>query len=390
MIEFYYTSLVEKSSQSTPSNSIGGHISTNTVYTENAITADVQTDSADIALTTAPTSSGYVNIDTEVLSFSSFENTQLSDLSRGIGTGIFPHDNGSSGYILSVDNLFDEKNNSLVQYRCVVLKNTSIALSSLKLFMLQENSNNPQIDIGIEVPKHQKITGSITSITSSTSIKDTSLNGLYESDFLSGSILTILTGTAAGQYVVIDTNSSDGTINFSSAITGLTVGNTYKIDPAPSQRIINGITQPSSNSGLFTGFSGDGGILELDNFLEDSILYIWIKKTLTENKKAEGNTSSTILAGYVPQGITVVSVSITGAFESLWTFSDAVTVVDANGGDFYIDAEVSQSITAVNSTQLQIVFFDPVEGLTTWTITELASVVGVNSDIITPQSGAIT
>jgi len=318
---YRYTTASAYSSQGTPENSIGGFISTNTVYTATTISSSVSRLATTVPVVSVPSAaSGLAQVDIEVVDYAAIDiaNSQLSSVERGqVPKCSFPHGvNPVEGAVryLTVGNLFDPKfDSSHEQYRCISIKNlSSISVENVEVILINDVDSFVEIDIGIEVPFHDYRTSSISNVTSNLMFVDSSLAGTFANNYFDGSALRMTSGAASGSNSIISSyDGMTGTFVLTSAIASIAVGDTFEIEAAPSQIVINQLTKPTLNSGLFFGFLGEGGSNELAHgnmressnvFRSNDVFYLWIQRTLPRNMKSRSNTAAVILVSYVESG----------------------------------------------------------------------------------------
>ena len=314
---FRFTSVTAKATQSTSENSLGGYMSTNNIYTTTTSTDRISKTASVVPVLNLPTAtSGMVEVDLEVMNYTGIDTTnlQLINAERGIvPQSGFPHGvtpEAAQVRYLSIDSLFNPKfDNSYEQYRCVAVYNNDLDVEDVKIVLIQNASSNVRIDVGIEVPLHDFHIGTLTDVLSTVMIRDSGLVGLFVDNYFSRSVLNITSGAGVGGYSTISSyDSATGTFVLDNAIASMVAGNSYSIEPTPSQRTINQLTAPVSNDDYFFGFLGDGGSNELgyqnirengDVFRENDVFYIWIKRSFTRNVKSGSNTGSVILLNYL-------------------------------------------------------------------------------------------
>lgn len=319
-LTFNYTSITPNAIQNTPENSMGGYISTNNVYDVASITSSLDEVSEIIPVSVLPIEiSGLSLIDIEVIKYSSVDtgNTRLTNVSRGVVPNIsskgFPHSDQETIRYLTVSNLFNPKfNNNYTQYRCIAIKNTSsMSVTGVKPIIINDNTSDTIIDVGIEVPLHDYRTGIITDALSGVMFVDSNLSGLFSDNFFNDSLIRITSGTSSGNYAIITSyDDATGTIVVDSDLGSIVSGNTFEIEPSPSQSVINQLTSPINN-GRFFGFLNDGGAEELsynnirentDNFNPNDIFYLWIKRSIEKNVRSGSDTAAVILIQYTHSG----------------------------------------------------------------------------------------
>ena len=311
-----YTTSDPTTSQLTPSNSLGGYAASNLVYTEAQVGDSISAVQTTIPISTDstfPTSTGLVQIGPEIMKYDALDSTSrnLLNVTRGVSPpfGYPSYINPYAEYVhyLGIDKLFN-KSGPLIQYRCVALSQISSSQSSeVKAYLIQNPNSDVQIDIGIEVPKFDVNSGTLSA---SVSTDDTTFSSI-DFDGIPSS-----TGFFNGGYVVIDSDLE--TIIDSYDETGPTAefivqdgmpanyatGASFTVYPAPSQTIADEAIAPTENSGRFFGFFGQDGSNEVDfgsirqrggRMNNEDHIYIWIKRTMLTNKKSTSDTGAIIM-----------------------------------------------------------------------------------------------
>lgn len=329
-----YTSAADPSvTQSTPSASLGGYAAPNVVSTRAQLDENISSTQVTVPILTGdslPSSStGLVSVGSEIMRYGGLDSTnnQLINVTRAVVppfaypaiTEPFPE----FVHYLSTDGLFDTKPTSaMVQYRCVAIQQQSDTDASWQTtfpqVILTQNPNaDVQVDIGIEVPTFDVHYGTFQ-------VGVTGGNEFTSNDADAGTTLGVIEypdGFFNGGHIIIDPDGSGlGPLNhiidsyeYDSG-TGLATffleddlpasevvaGTEYRINPAPSQVVLNEVTAPNQNTGLFTGFFGDGGTSTVTlqehntSMLNFDVFYLWIKRTLTRNKKSGSDTGAII------------------------------------------------------------------------------------------------
>lgn len=312
--EMRYTTLDPSTPQSTPANSLGGFVSLNQVYEETQLGDFLGSDETIISI--IPTydldnvpSSGLVSIGPEVMKYTSIDKSdhKLLGVARNISPGYsFPSSlEPYPEYVrfLDIDQLFNTNpTDSLVQYRCVAIINTGDPIYATKVFVRQNSLSTVQMDVGIEIPEFDTISGSHTGIAGTT-IEDnlTFVSTSVTSGKYDGGGIIITSGIYGTTYATIDSftiNAGTATITFEESIT-IAVGDSYRILPAPSGRIANETVTPTSTNFLgFLSESGNNQVVLGDHGSEIQqfdLFYLWVRKTYIENADKSDNTGAIIM-----------------------------------------------------------------------------------------------
>jgi len=322
-----YTSVIPYDDQTIPLDSLGGFFSSNSVYKQAQIGDPITPTQTYIPISSdadseMPSSSGLAQIGPEILLYQDVD--IVSRFLRNVKRGIVPKSHSSSSsvypyaefvYYLDPSKIFDNRPISgFSQYRCLAVQQVSPITNTdnVKIFLIQNSNTNVDIDIGIEVPRHN-IYSSVTSdnISSGDTILVTSplINNFsdnqLDSGFFNNSAIRMVGDNFASvisNYVVVDDTTAE--IHLSTPfISDYASGSIFYIDPAPSQIIDNEITPPVDN-GRFFGFLGDGGSNDLSfndiqenagALVDSDVFYLWIKRTLKNNKKQQDDTGAVIV-----------------------------------------------------------------------------------------------
>lgn len=331
----YTTEASPSSNQNTPSASLGGYMAPNLVHTRVQLAEDINNTQTTIPIqsgSSLPTSGNLVLVGSEIVSYTG-TNSSENEIT-GVTRAVVPPSSYSAitqpypsfVHYLDVDALFDTKpTSSLVQYRCVAIQQQSVVTSTPwqttfpKILLTQNPNTDVVIDIGVEVPEWDVHNGTLATsvsgdneITSTTATVGTALGVTnYEDGFFNGGHLVLdPDGDSVGplNYIIDSYEFNAGVATFfledDLPSTTIAAGTAFRINPAPSQVIANETTSPNNNNGRFSGFLGAGGtgnivLEEHSNVIFDyDVFYIWIKRTLKNNKKSSSDSGAiiTILA----------------------------------------------------------------------------------------------
>lgn len=275
---------------------------------------NIEPDTSEIPISSSPPiTEGLISVGPEIMFFSGYDST--SSVLTGITRGQFPKWNFGNNfktniYFLPTDSLFSNTVNFLTEYRCIAVQFNSgssgiSSLDKIAINFYQDTTSMAQIDFGIEVPKHNFISGVLAfDSTDSTSVLTNDLSG-YEDDFFINSHINI-NGTFDA--IITSFSSSTGKITFSStAPFEMTSGMSYSIFDAPTQILAEDSIPPSKSNGRFFGFYSDTGInnpgynnirVGGNTFLDTNLFYLWIKRTITENQKQSSDEGLVITIEY--------------------------------------------------------------------------------------------
>ena len=328
VFNFRYTTQdpTDTTGQQTPRNSIGGWAAPNEPYVKTTIHSAVDPSQTTITLdpdaAATQESSGLAQIGLEIIKYAGFNSSgrQLTGGTRATvpgvaSTAVLEPYKDTVRYLL-VNNLFDNKPSaSLKQYRCIAVVHESSDdqyVENVKIYLAQNAGSDVIVDIGIEVPEYDARTGTFAATMDSGEVTFTStdisgdiVSGLFES----GHIVINPTGTVSHAII----NSFDVTGNTGEFIldrsfsTNITAGTSFRINPAAAQRTANDFTKPTENSSRFLGFLSEDGadtigfdsIRDREDRMNDfDSFYLWIERSLTNNKPASDDTGAIIIIEY--------------------------------------------------------------------------------------------
>lgn len=256
-----------------------------------------------------PNSQGLISVGPEIINFLSY-NSSTSSLT-GLTRGVFPEwsfgsDINSRVYFLNTDGLFSEIPTDLIEYRCIAVQFQSdpesfSSIDQINVLIRQSQFSTTTVDFGIEVPKHNQVSGTASvDSTTTTNIIDSSLSS-FDNDIFIGSHISI---NGSFDAVVTDFDNTTGEITFDRVATlTITAGTSYVIFTSPSQRIVGPGTSPEVGQ-YFFGFYSESGVnnpgyrnkrIGGDIFSINDLFYIWLKRTTTINQK-EGDDEGLILS----------------------------------------------------------------------------------------------
>ncbi len=303
-LDMKFTTSDPSTTQSSPGNSLGGHASSNNVYSSVLIANSINTVQVTIPVDADDTlpSAGTASVGPEFFVFNSINSVTHSLTGVVRSSTPFPAGFDSYGaqeriFILSPDSnglnlLFNTRpGGDLVQYRCIAVINedTSSEFRIKNVFagITQKAGADVQIAVGVEVPKFDAHLGNIDSAASTTTFIDATFseaNG-FATGFFNGAFIKFLD---LGLNEIVS-SFDDGEFILASAVTGLAAQEDFVITPAPSQTVANDATSPSKITGRFSGFSEDGSAVAV-NFVEDGkemtendVFYVWLRRTATAN-----------------------------------------------------------------------------------------------------------
>ena len=327
-----YTTADPTTSQGTPSNSTGGYVAPNEVYTTGKIDEFLDSTQTYIQLssdTTIAENAGLVQVGPEVARFTSANEStdQLLGVTRGVAPSAYPSSivpERENVSFLEIDKLFDTRpTEELVQYRCIAFVVENSPLANITVNLRQSADVDVQVDAGIEIPIYDIREDELDNAVTASNVFAMSGDSLV---YPRTGVVVLEAGSDLyeGGYALIDYDGTPELVQISSydvndaqtqgtfiadrAFTKAS-GTPVRILPAPCQRFSNDATVPVSNSDRFLGFFGDGGSNNPYSVDRDGgnlyqpydAFYLWIKRTLTANNAAENNTGAVIYIRYTEE-----------------------------------------------------------------------------------------
>ena len=326
IIEMRYTTQDPLTPQSTPSNSLGSYVSGSSVFSKSELSDYISSNQNFIPIDgdLPARSTGLVSIGPEIMKYNGVDTdkNRLLNVTRakvplvGFPAGFdefgnpetihYLHPTTTDDSILGtidLHRLFDrDAPTGLTQYRCVAIHHTGagsdvdISLNDLAISLIQ-NKSLTQIDVGIEVPRHDAHIGNHDGAESEGQIFNDDNFVDFESGFFAGSLVFFPNKT---KYAIIDTFDS-GEFILDSSVGTISNGEPFRILPAPAQVISDESINPNNNDNQFYGFLGDGGSNSVDfiehgnNMQSFDVFYVWVKRTFTANTEELEDTGAILM-----------------------------------------------------------------------------------------------
>lgn len=335
--DMYYTTIDPTSAQNTPVNSIGGHKSSNLVYPRTWLTSPINSTETTITVDSVSDfdSTGLIQVGPEVMKYESLNTTdkELSDITRAISPKIaspsFTEPYPEYVQFLDMDNLFNTKPaEGLSQYRCVAITNIyDVDVTDVEVSVIQNPDSDVQLDVGIEIPDTDTVTGTHSGGTSTTIEDSTSsysgttiFDGKYDGcAVMSYNTSDPLTAISVGIIDRFDVDGSDVTITTTGDFT-IENSQNYRILPSPSQIVVNDYVAPKESEN-FQGFFSDGGSGSVtlndhgSTFQQLDVIYLWLKRSFTNNVDETNNTGAVIEIQFTPSSKPAFSDSALGSWD---------------------------------------------------------------------------
>jgi hypothetical protein len=335
-IGFFLTSLTPDLAQANLSQSLGGYISTSNLYPSTTLTQNLDRNNSTINLTAVGSLSGktYLGINSEIIKTNAISTTIATATARGLNGSNFFHASSDVVFGLTLGHLFNDRvNDDLKQYRCIAIKNSHAADSAFQgVVYVKQNTVNPSsvIRIAVEQPRNDHITGSATATGGNITFSDSSVGGLFADNHFRDANLTFTGGSNLNQARIINSyTDTPGTFVLDSSLPfSITIGDAYRIDPGPAQRIPSGLLSPVFGEGRISELSKPKGIVGLQSGMDRSnmftaanasdsisievngrdhsddlqfndVVYVWLERTLIKDTDAYADNSAILTFNYL-------------------------------------------------------------------------------------------
>lgn len=313
-----YTTQDPTTPQNSPENSLGGFVSSNSVFESSYILRNFSLIDENVQLnedSEAPDSSNNpIQIGYELTNYNNFASDTIYGLTRernlSYGKYLCTNDFISQKiFYLDPDKLFNNNptDENLVHYRCVFLKNVSESVLNSSMTLINPENSDIDIKVAIEVPKFDYANGTLSAAVSSGSRTFTSVSFGFLSmptDHYKGAHV-ILDQVASSANAIITSFSQNGivaTFTVDRNLPSISGGSSIDIMPAPSHSITNDQSSPDVTK--ISNFISHGESLALrfsdygNTFFINSGVYVWIKRTIQKNKPLKNNTGSILRITY--------------------------------------------------------------------------------------------
>jgi len=302
-LKYYYTTIDAGNTQTDPSQSIGGYLSTTPFAASAILTADVAQNSVSLSLSSS-LPGDMLLIDDEIIVVSG-----STIVSRGwLSTIAKPHATGAIASSLIQDYLFNDSfSPSYTQSRCIGVRNENPDDSFYNLsFYLKSPSVNPEvaISLAVEYEKQTPIEG-VATTGGSLSFGDSSLISSYVDNYFSTCALTFTGGSNVNlSRIVSSFDSATGTFVLNQSLPlPVAVGDTYRVSGLPAQRLVSGVDNPVEATN-FSGFQEGKISIDIGGHRGDATLapfetvYLWLQRQGTANAAQYSNNRVTFTANY--------------------------------------------------------------------------------------------
>lgn len=326
IVEMRYTTQDPLTSQLTPSNSLGSYLSVSKVFSDAELADFISSTQNFIPIdgNLPSRSSGLVSVGPEVMEYKGLDTdrNRLINVTRskvpimGFPAGFDEFGNPETVHYLHPTNKEDsilgtvdlhrlfgqDSPTGLVQYRCVAIYHTGagsetpMSIDGVEISLIQ-NKSAVQLDVGIEVPRHDAHLGNHDGSGSEGQIFTDSNFSEFDSGYFAGSLVFF---PNKSKHAIIDT-FDEGEFILDSSVGTISENEPFRILPAPAQSVSNESVNPNNNNNRFNGFVGEGGsssveLVEHGNVMQQfDLFYVWIKRTLTSNTDKLDNTGAVLM-----------------------------------------------------------------------------------------------
>jgi hypothetical protein len=315
MTNFYLTSLEPNMAQTNYSQSIGGYISTSTLYPSTTLNGTVGMYNTLLVLNTPAggwsswIGKEYIGINGEMIQVAPIVNGSITVIQRGINNIFNMHVAGDKVYLISYKNIFNDVfDSNRKQYRCIAIRNDSISdLYDFSVYVKQNSRNSgSSIKVSIEKPTSGYLYGTSTNRTATTLV-DASLAGLYDDNHFAEAYLKVV-GDSVGR-IVQSFDSDTGTFVLYDSFSSFNdIDVDYEVFPSPATRSQTGIISPSLTNNLISFVdSSESSPLYLgnphgtdadSNLLSRDLFYLWIERTVVKGNEAFDANDFVIVMNY--------------------------------------------------------------------------------------------
>jgi hypothetical protein len=314
-LKFYLTSLEPDIAQANKSQSIGGYVSTSTVFSSTTLSASVGLYDTSLTLSDYTNISGltYLAINNEIIETDVVSSNEVVVKTRAINGLRNFHANGDTVFGLSVDDLFNQKfNDDLKQYRCIAIKNENVSDTALNVaaYIKQQVVNDSSLTkMAVEYPKNDYHSGNATG-GSKMSVINSSISGTFNDEHFTDAILKMTSGNNINQSRIVSSYDAGGTFVLQSSLPFTVSSNdAYEVAAGPAQRAISALVSPTvggSRTSLFSEASSsefisldvDGARSNGSSLLPNGVLYIWLERGLVKDTELFSANSSIVSVNY--------------------------------------------------------------------------------------------
>lgn len=307
-LKFYLTGAEPSISQTSPSLSVGGFISTSEISPNALLAANMGVYDTSLTLATTLGDPTALSLGDEIVTTES-SGTSLTVVRSQFETFKRFHVAGDVVYDVSNQRLFNASlNESGKQYRCVAVKNTHSTSAFFDLTFLEKHASRNEscsVRFAVEIPRYDIVEGSATS-GSTISLVDNTLIGMLEEEFID-SVLTITSGTNINlERQIASFDSLTGAITFLTAVPeAIEAGTSYRVENSPAQKVVSGLVSPvvgnsyvSSFGTTATGINFGATRTHGAHLYPNEVVYLWLERTVIPNAEGLENNRVYITVQY--------------------------------------------------------------------------------------------
>ena len=308
-IRFILTSAEPVAVQNNLVQSLGGYVSLSEVY-DGLLLSDTMS-IYDSTLYINPQSLGsrfslvdlqkseYIQINDEIMKIGKWVgNIAYISERNSFDTPLRMHPKNSIVREISKNDFFDTNFGAdRKQYRCIAIKNinTSDVAKNMKVFFNVNSRNNlSKIRLAIEAPLSDYFAGAASTI-GITAFAVTDLVGSFDSSYFVSAPIVFTSGKNIGQVRIVKSyNPTSGTIELDQRLPyTISIGDSFYIDTAPSQRTKSGTKAPTGSrvSAFYDAINTDSAIsiniggnrLNGSDLRPNEVIYVWIERSISES-----------------------------------------------------------------------------------------------------------
>ena len=315
-IKFYLTSVEPEIAQGNLLQSVGGYISTSTLYPSTTLTSDLDLYGNNLELASFSDFTGlsYVSSNFEIIGTQTIEGTSIPINTRAVNNQRNFHASSDLIYGLTVDGLFNLKfNDDRKQYRCIAIKNENSSDSALNAAVyLRQNTINASslIRIAVEIPKNDYHSSSATSGSQMTLV-DSPIAGTFEDNQFQDAVLRMTGGLNSNQSRIVNSyDDATGTFVLQSSLPfDVSPSDAYEVDAGPAQRLTSGFVSPQFGTDRVTALSEASASSFVNINVSDDrdhgsdlrtndVIYVWLERALVKDSPGYNLNSAMLTFNY--------------------------------------------------------------------------------------------
>ena len=312
-LKFYLTHIDPHQTQDDPSQSVGGYASDTEAFPETTTTAVIDRGDTSVPVVSGDAVLGhdYLLVGDELVKVASVSSSSVTVSARGVlGTESRTHLSGTAVRAMGFTALFgNDFNESLKQYRCIALKNTSTTQTAYSVSVYlryPSRSEGSTVRMAVEVPSNDTHTGTVASGTT-LSVTDNTISSTYADNALVGAVVTFTSGDLTGTSALVASYDKETkTMTFTEALASAPeASDAYLLSAGPCQRLMNGEIAPEIGTKV-TSFSAAttpqtisiDGRVHLSSLRPGDVVYVWLERSLSRNAEAFDNNRAVLAVRY--------------------------------------------------------------------------------------------